>query len=165
MLTFGHKTYGANTIAIRGGMNDIIIGKYCSIATGVVMDGGFNHNTSYITKYPFKNMDGIGNESVTCKGNIVIGSDVWIGEGSMVMSGVNIGHGAIIAARSIVTKNVMPYEVVGGSPATHIKFLFTQYQIDKLLDISWWDWDEKKILDNVDLLTSNNIDEFINKHR
>jgi len=52
MLTFGHKTYGANTISIRGGMNNITIGKYCSIATGVVMDGGFNHNVSYITKYP-----------------------------------------------------------------------------------------------------------------
>lgn len=165
MIHFGIKTYGANTISMRGGMNDVIIGKYCSVAEGVVMDGGFNHNISYITKYPFKNMDGIGNESVTCKGNINIGSDVWIGEGAMVMSGVTIGHGAVIAARSIVTKNVMPYEVVGGSPAKHIRFLFEQYQIDKLLDIAWWDWDEQKIKDNVDLLTSNNIDEFINKHR
>lgn len=163
-VTYGVGTYGVSLLHHRGDMNNVIIGKYCSIAEGVVMDRGFSHNPNYITTYPFKNIKGVGNASNICKGDIVIGNDVWIGEGSMIMSGVTIGDGAIVAARSVVTKDVMPYEIVGRVPATTIRFRFGIEECRRLQKIEWWDWPEQKILENVDLLTSGNINEFINKH-
>lgn len=80
------------------------------------------------------------------------------------LSGVTIGDGAVIAARSVVTKNVKPYEIVGGNPARHIKFRFSESQINSLLEIKWWNWDIEKIKANFDLILSPNIDDFISKH-
>lgn len=160
----GIGTYGISNIIRRGNMNTIRIGKYCSIAEGVVMDSGFSHNPNYITTYPFRNIKGVGNESNICKGDIVIGNDVWIGEGVLIMSGVTIGDGAIIAARSIVTKNVFPYSVVAGTPAIPIRYRIDHKFIPSLIKIAWWDWPEQKIFENVDLLTSGNINEFIEMH-
>jgi virginiamycin A acetyltransferase len=99
----------------------------------------------------------------TCKGDIVIENDVWIGAKSSIMSGVKIGNGAVIGACSVVTKNVPPYAIVAGNPATIIKYRFTEEKIDKLLSICWWDWDEQKIKDNAMLMWSDKINEFIDK--
>jgi virginiamycin A acetyltransferase len=79
------------------------------------------------------------------------------------MSGVNIGNGSVIANNSHVVKNVEPYSIVGGNPAKLIKFRFTKEQIDKLLEIKWWNWDDDKINKYVENLHNTNIDEFINK--
>jgi hypothetical protein len=98
------------------------------------------------------------------KGDIIIGNDVWIGAKSTIMSGVKIGHGAIVAAGAVVTKDVQPYSVVGGNPAKHIKFRFDEKQIEKLLEISWWDWEESKIKEEAMLLWSADINYFIEKH-
>jgi chloramphenicol O-acetyltransferase type B len=163
-ITAGIGTYGVSLIHRRGNMNSIRIGKYCSIAESVVMDSGFSHNPNYITTYPFKNIKGVGNPSNICKGDIVIGNDVWIGEGAMIMSGVTIGDGAIIAARSVVTKDVDPYTIVGGVPANEIRFRLEKDVVKEMQSIAWWDWPEEKILENADLLTSGNINEFIDKH-
>jgi virginiamycin A acetyltransferase len=95
------------------------------------------------------------------KGNTVIGNDVWIGENVIIMSGVRIGDGAIIANNSHVVKNVEPYSLAGGNPAKHIKYRFTKNQIDALLKIQWWNWSDEKINRHLDLLTNANIDEFI----
>jgi lipopolysaccharide transport system ATP-binding protein len=80
------------------------------------------------------------------------------------MSGIKIGHGAIVAAGAVVTKDVQPYSVVGGNPAKHIKFRFDEKQIEKLLEISWWDWEESKIKEEAMLLWSADINYFIEKH-
>jgi len=77
------------------------------------------------------------------------------------MSGVTIGHGAIIAANSHVVKNVEPYSMVGGNPAKHIKYRFSKEQIAKLLQINWWNWKNEKIKQFMHLLMSKNIDPFI----
>jgi virginiamycin A acetyltransferase len=77
------------------------------------------------------------------------------------MSGVTIGDGAVIANNSYVVKNVEPYSLVGGNPAKLIKYRFTKEQIEKLLEIKWWDWDDEKINDFTSLLCNENIDEFI----
>lgn len=77
------------------------------------------------------------------------------------MSGVTIGDGAVIANNSHVVKDIEPYSIVGGNPAKLIKYRFTSYQIEKLLEIKWWDWDDKKINKYTHLLCSNNIEEFI----
>ena len=92
----------------------------------------------------------------------IIGNDVWIGLNVIIMRGVVIGDGAVVAAGSIVTSNVEPYSIVAGIPAKHIRFRFSDYQIRKLKEIKWWDWEENKIKENVELFYS--IDAFIIRH-
>ena len=99
----------------------------------------------------------------TCKGDINVGNDVWIGATSTIMSGITIGDGAIIGAGAIITKDVPPYAIVVGNPGKVVKYRFTEEQIELLLKISWWNWDEDKIKDNAMSMWSSNIDDFINK--
>jgi virginiamycin A acetyltransferase len=128
----------------------LIIGKFCSIASDVkfILNGG-NHCTDWFTNYPFP-VFGNGWEhampdSWPNKGDTVIGNDVWIGYGAMLMPGVQVGDGAIIATGSVVTRNVEPYAVVGGNPAALIRKRFDDAVIQTLLHIRWWDWDIQKI--------------------
>ena len=79
------------------------------------------------------------------KGDIVIGNDVWIGYEAVIMAGVHIGNGAIIAARAVVTKDVPPYTIVGGVPARPIRKRFDEEVIRKLETLKWWDWPAEKI--------------------
>ena len=81
------------------------------------------------------------------------------------MSGVSIGHGSIVAAGSLVTKDVEPYSVVGGNPAKHLKYRFEDQQIIDLLDIAWWDWNETKIKENAMIMWGQDINYFIKKHK
>lgn len=143
----------------------LIIGKFCAIASGVefIMNGA-NHQLNSISTYPFYIM-GNGWEkamptpcSLPYKGDTVIGNDVWIGQNSVIMPGVHIGDGAIIAANSIVTKNVAPYTIVGGNPAQVIKKRFDDELVDLLEEIKWWDWEEEKLFNNIDKLTNPNIE-------
>ena len=98
----------------------------------------------------------------SCKGDIIIENDVWIGANSTIMSGIRIGNGSVVAAGSTVTKDIPPYSIVAGNPAKVVKKRFTEDQIEKLLEISWWEWEEQKIKDSAMILWSNGIDEFIN---
>jgi serine acetyltransferase len=100
----------------------------------------------------------------TCKGNITIENDVWIGSKSTIMSGVKIHNGAVVGANSVVTKDVPPYAIVAGNPAQIIKFRFDVDQIQALQEIRWWNWDEEKIKKEAMELWSTNIDDFIQKH-
>lgn len=128
----------------------LIIGKFCSIASDVkfIMNGG-NHRTDWFTNYPFP-VFGNGWEhampdSWPNKGDTVIGNDVWIGYGAMLMPGVQVGDGAIIATGSVVTRNVEPYTIVGSNPAALIRKRFDDAVIQELLQIRWWDWEIQKI--------------------
>ena len=142
----------------------LIIGKFCMIASGVtfIMNGA-NHLTNAITSYPFaifgedwKNaMDG---KTYPSKGDTIIGNDVWLGYQATIMPGITIGDGAIIATNSTVTRNVEPYTVVGGNPAKEIKKRFPKEKVDQLLAMQWWNWDIKRITDNVQNLTGEDID-------
>jgi len=164
-MTLGHNSYGSFTR--RGMHNTIKIGNYCSIAEGCIADSGFNHNTSFITTYPLNlklpQCSALTGHPV-CKGDIIVGNDVWIGEHTLVMSGVSIGDGAVIGARSIVTKDVAPYSIVAGAPATLKRMRFTSLQIAALLRMKWWNWPDDKVIANAHLLMSNNIDLFITTH-
>ena len=99
----------------------------------------------------------------SCKGDIIIQNDVWIGAKSTIMSGVKISNGSIVGAGSVVTKDVPPYAIVAGNPAKIVKYRFTEEQIGKLLSIAWWNWDEQKIKENAMTMWSDDIDEFIEK--
>jgi virginiamycin A acetyltransferase len=100
----------------------------------------------------------------TCNGDIIIENDVWIGAKSTIMSGVKISNGAVVAAGSVVTKDVPPYAIVGGNPAKIIRYRFNDHQIEQLLQISWWDWDEEKIRNEGLNMWSDNLDDFLNNH-
>ena len=92
------------------------------------------------------------------KGDIVIGNDVWIGYEAVILAGVTIGDGAVIGARTVVTKDVPPYTIVGGMPAKPIKKRFPQERIDTLLKIKWWDWSKEQISQHISEIQSGNIE-------
>ena len=92
------------------------------------------------------------------KGDIVIGNDVWIGYEAVIMAGVHIGNGAIIATRAVVTKDVPPYTIVGGVPAKTIRKRFSDDTITALLQINWWDWPEEKIKQHISDIKAGRID-------
>jgi virginiamycin A acetyltransferase len=142
----------------------LIIGKFCMIASDVkfIMNGA-NHLIDAVSSYPFAvfgngwehAMDG---KKYPVKGNTVVGNDVWLGHNSTIMPGVQIGDGAIIATNATVVKNVAPYSIVGGNPASEIRKRFSQDKIDFLLELKWWDWPVEKITKYVQLLTSADVD-------
>ena len=127
----------------------LIIGKFCQIAANVrfIMNGA-NHATDGFSTFPFC---AFGNEwkdvplTPDYKGDTVIGHDVWIGYNAIVMPGVQIGNGAIIASGSVVTKDIEPYCIVGGNPAKLIRKRFNDETISKLIKLAWWDWPFDKI--------------------
>ena len=140
----------------------LFIGKFCSIASGIkfIMNGG-NHDPKLISTYPFPTFDNgweKGNLGTVNKGDTVIGNDVWIGFEALIMSGINIGDGAVIGARAVVTKNVPPYTIVGGNPAEKIRKRFDDKTIKDLLEIKWWDWDAEKIFSNTDIICSADVE-------
>ena len=92
------------------------------------------------------------------KGNIVIGNDVWIGYEAVILSGVNIGDGAIIGTRAVVTKDVPPYTIAGGVPAKEIRKRFDEQTVEKLLKVQWWDWPYDQIKSNLPSIMSGQID-------
>jgi len=96
-------------------------------------------------------------EMLPLKGDTVIGNDVWIGLDATIMPGVNVGDGAIIGAKSIVTKDVDPYTIVGGNPAKEIKKRFSESKIKELLQIKWWDFENEVIFDNIDAILSLDV--------
>jgi acetyltransferase-like isoleucine patch superfamily enzyme len=166
-MSCGKYTYGTPNIFWENNNSKLVIGNFCSIANNVNIYLGGNHRTDWVTTYPFghiynnifNNFNGVGHPA--SKGNVTIGNDVWIGSNVTIMSGVIIGDGAVIANNSHVVKNVEPYSLVGGNPAKLIKYRFTQQQIENLLQIKWWNWDNEKINNFTPLLCNNNIDEFI----
>ncbi|WP_158827055.1 CatB-related O-acetyltransferase [Mucilaginibacter lacusdianchii] len=146
----------------------LIIGKFCAIASGVkfIMNGA-NHELKPISTFPFfifgngweqmldeVEMDG----KFPYKGDTIVGNDVWIGNGATILPGVRIGNGAIIASEAVVTKDIPDYAIVGGNPARVIRKRFADTDIERLLDIAWWNWTAEQITTHLKLINSNNID-------
>lgn len=143
----------------------LVIGKFCQIASGIeIVMNGANHRMCSVTTYPF-NIMGNGWEKVTpelqdlpFKGDTVIGNDVWIGQNVTILPGVHIGDGVIIGANSVVTKDIPAYHIAGGNPCKIIKKRFSDELINYLEEIKWWDWEEKKIFDNLEILCSSDLE-------
>ena len=141
----------------------LIIGKFCMIASDVTfIMGGANHLSTAISAYPFAIFGNdwqhaMDSKTYPVKGDTIVGNDVWIGYKATIMSGVKIGDGAIIASNATVTKDVAPYSIVGGNPATEIRKRFNEDQIKELLLLKWWDWEIDKITENVGALTGMDI--------
>ena len=162
----GKHSYGGLQIFRFGDDTSFSVGKYCSIAAEVKLVLGGGHRPDWVTTYPFSDIDPEFSHikgHPASKGDITIGNDVWIGREAMIMSGTTIGDGAVIAARSLVTKDVAPYEIVAGQPAEHLKFRFTEEQIARLLDIAWWNWPDEQVRSMVPLMLQPNIEAFLDE--
>lgn len=166
----GKYTYHGDLIlAWQNQKAEYICGKFCVISNLKVYLGG-DYKPHFISNYSFgsvhKNIfDNFnGSHDLNTNGNVIIGNDVWIGDNVTIMSGVKVGDGAIIAPYSHVISDVEPYSIVCGNPAKIINYRFSKEQIQKLLVIKWWNWDEAKINKFVNNLCSVNIDEFISLH-
>lgn len=116
----GRGTYGNPTVLHWGEPTTLKVGCFCSIAADVKIFLGGNHRTDWITTYPFpafwKSAAHIKGHP-SSRGDVIIGHDVWIGEGAVILSGVRIGNGAVVAASAVVTRDVPPYGIVAGNPA------------------------------------------------
>jgi virginiamycin A acetyltransferase len=147
----------------------LIIGKFCALATGIkfIMNGA-NHKMDGFSTYPFQ-IFGNGWEKVMpqsgelpSKGDTIVGNDVWIGYEATIMPGVQIGDGAIIAAKSVVVGDVAPYTIVGGNPAKSIRQRFNDKTIAALREVAWWNWEIEKITRNLERIVAADIEALIN---
>ena len=147
----------------------LIIGKFCSIACGTkFLFNCANHTLKSLSTYTFPLFYEeweLEKSNITTawdnKGDIVIGNDVWIGYKAVIMAGVHIGDGAIIAARAVVTKDVPPYTIVGGTPAKEIRKRFDAEVIEQLLILKWWDWSTDKIHQCLPYIAEGKLDELL----
>ena len=141
-----------------GELPKIKIGKYCSIASNCYFTLSQNLLNRFTTTVSPEGMHlfshGKGNRSSFSKGDIVIGNDVWIGLNSTILDGITIGNGAVIAAGSVVTKNVEPYSIVGGNPAKLIKYRFSSELIKRIEDLKFWDM-PMEIIQSIDMWSEN----------
>lgn len=144
----------------------LIIGKFCAIARNVnfIMNGA-NHSLSGFSTYPFyifKNgWEHAIPESNNAIRDTIVGNDVWIGYDATIMPGIKIGHGAIVASKAVVTKDVSPYSIVGGNPARVIRMRFDEETIKSLLSVEWWDWPVEKITKKLPEIISNNLSKLL----
>ena len=141
-IDVGIYSYGGclNATRVAAGTR---IGKFCSFASHIHIFAA-NHNLGAATTHPFVYNPSVGivDRDLREYNHVEIGSDAWMGQNAMIMPSVSsVGHGAVIAAGAIVTKDVPPYAVVAGVPAQLIKYRFPERVVDTLLEIQWWDWD------------------------
>ena len=167
MSSFGKYTYGDPKIQWQNSDAKLIVKNFTSIAENVTINlgNGCGHDTSFVSTYPFsfihRDIFVVENKSRNTRGDVIIGNDVWIGENVVIMSGVTIGDGAVIANNSHVHKNIEPFSINGGNPCQKIKYRLAPEQIERLVEIKWWDWSDEKIRFHLPWICSPNVDDFL----
>jgi acetyltransferase-like isoleucine patch superfamily enzyme len=146
----GDYSYGAPKIRFADGAR-LEIGRFCSFADQIEIFLGGNHRLDFATTYPFHMFEALWPGSsalpsnVCSRGDVVIGSDVWVGSGVRILSGVTIGHGAAIGAGAVVTRDIPPYAIVGGNPASVLRYRFEPAVVARLIATRWWDRSDAEI--------------------
>ena len=147
----GKGTYGGLLVLNHGNEEQLYIGDYCSIAPDVAFILNSDHSTNTLSTFPFKvRILKTKTYEALSKGDIVVDDDVWIGYGAIIMSGVHVGRGAVIAAGAVVTKDVPAYAIVGGVPASIIKYRFSEEVIAELMRLDYSKIDEEFLRANID---------------
>ena len=168
LVSLDKGTYAVD-VTIESGIDDhkeenchnVQFGKYTSIAHEFKLNIDLNHDYLNVAMGVFKELEDLNVTRLKRKGEVLIGNDVWIGSRVSVMGGVTIHSGAVVAANSVVTKDVPPYAIVGGNPAKIIKYRCSQETIDKLCKIRWWNWSSETIIERREFFKLS-LDEFAN---
>lgn len=145
----------------------LVIGRYCALAHGttfILADA--NHPMAGPSTYPFAIFGGAWGAALPLealptsgKGDTLVGNDVWFGYQSLVMPGVTIGSGAIVASRAVVSRDVPPYAVVAGNPARIVRMRYDAEAVARLLALAWWDWPDHLVTEAIPLLTLGKVDD------
>jgi len=163
-----HSYAPPHIFAFGNSEHTVTVGKYSSVngSVEVLLDG--NHHPEWVSTYPFRiryDLPGAHQDGHPfSRGSVVIGNDVWVGWRAVILSGVTIGDGSIVAAGAVVTKDVAPYTIVGGVPACMIRRRFDDATCDALCRIAWWDWSHEKVIAHVNQLCSPDLGEFLSRH-
>ena len=164
----GEGSYGEPTIREDYHDTQLHVGAYCSIAAEVTVFLGGAHRTDWVTSSPLRVVNDLPGRDEDghpkTKGDVVLQNDVWIARGATILSGVTLHNGSAVGACSVVTKDVPPYAIVAGNPARVVRYRFEPQIVESLQRIAWWDWSREKVLDNVNLLCSDDIWSFIRAH-
>ena len=159
-IEIGRGSYGAPKLHWSKGdfKPKLRIGAFCSIADDVSIFVGAHgrHTVDYVSTYPMGMVYGRADQRLPSRMTagdlgVTIGNDVWIGRGAMIMAGVTIGDGAVVAARAVVNKDVAPYAIVGGVPAKLIRHRFDEATVRRLLELQWWNWPDELIAERLPL--------------
>lgn len=166
-IAVGAWTYGCPKVRFAESGAKLTIGRYGSVADGVEILLGGNHRTDWATTYPFPawpelwpGAAGIEGSNTT-RGDVAVGHDVWLGSQCMVLSGIRIGTGAVVAARAVVTRDVPPYAIVGGNPARVLRLRFDEKTIAALLASRWWALPREAVVKLLPLLLSVRTEELL----
>ena len=165
-VSIGKYTRGNPKIIDYGGRSKLTIGNFCSIAKDVTFLLGGSHIISWPTTFPFTTVLGVKNNPSEPKPQYAetkVGNDVWIGYGATILSGVTIGDGAIIGAKSVVSKDIEPYSIVVGNPPKLLRYRYSEKIINSLLEKKWWDLPEDRIEELLPVLLQPDIHKLIDK--
>jgi len=163
----GEWSYGEPEVVYYDSGARLRIGRFCSFAPGVTILLGGEHHAEWVTTYPFSlvfpDAKALPGYPLT-KGDVTVGNDVWIGQDALILSGVTIGDGAVVGARSTVTRDVEPYTICAGSPAHSIRPRFPPETIAALRRLAWWNWPLDKVKEAWPLLCSSDVEAFLRKY-
>lgn len=162
--SIGRGSYGDLAVLTFGEGAQLQMGAFCSVARGARIFLGGEHRTDWVTTYPFSALDqrfGSIKGHPRTRGDVIIGNDVWLGRDAAVMSGIRIGDGAVVGAGAVVTRDVPPYGIVAGNPATLVRYRFPPEIVDRLLAAAWWTWPQERIDAAMPLLLSTDIEGFL----
>ena len=168
-VTIGRHSYGVSRKKVIGtsAHAPLTVGSFCSVSGNVCfLCSGGSHSPWAATTFPIysRMMDAVDpGENGGKPGGVTIANDVWIGRSAMIMPGVHIADGAIIASSAVVTKDVPPYAIVGGNPARLIRYRFSEDVIAKMLAIRWWEWSDEKIKQEAAFLNGP-VESFLERH-
>ena len=162
-----HPTeFETRNVLYNFGPERLIIGRFCAFAAEVrfIMNAA-NHRMDGPSTFPFPIMGGSWAEhmdllvGLPSRGDTVVGSDVWLGHSVLVMPGVRIGHGAVVATGAVVVDDVPDYAIAGGNPAKVIRRRYSDADVARLLDLAWWDWPLERITEHVRVIMSGTVDD------
>jgi len=163
----GSYTYGIPTVQFANSGATLTIGRYCSIASDVTILLGGNHRADWITTYPFSAIfqehRGFAGHPST-KGDVIIGNDVWVGRGALILSGVRIGNGAVIGAQSVVSKDVPPYAIAAGNPARVVRARMAEEWIQRIQHTEWWKCEPRELETVMPYLLSDDLVSFVTEY-
>lgn len=167
----GRYSWGHLTVSYRTPGCTFSVGQFCSFAYGTRVILGGEHRADFVSTYrfpayePFQEAFDPGRKAETVTGgDVEIGNDVWVGHDALILTGTTLGDGVIVGAGSVVRTKIPPYAIAMGNPARVAGFRFTPEQIEALLRIRWWDWDEERLTGALGQMMSDDIDAFIAAH-